>query len=86
VIFVDRFSGDAWVWYNKGLTTDTASNSGSSVLWRAGDRTAYDGTYAGTCQYFPNLNGDTFADLHSITSEFYPLSRLHSPPDIKGMI
>ncbi len=25
-----------------------------------------DGSYAGTCQYFPDLDGDGRADLHSI--------------------
>jgi len=69
VIFVDKFSGDSVAWYNEGRVSP-GGNSGSSIRWRKGDGNAYDGRFAGTCLYFPDLNGDGRADLHQIRGTF----------------
>ncbi|KAM0257394.1 hypothetical protein ACHAPA_011776 [Fusarium lateritium] len=69
-IWVEKFSGDAFVYYNKGRK----DVSGSRYVWeiqeRGGPFPAYGGSYAGSCQYFPDLNGDGRADLHSIQATF----------------
>ena len=66
MLWVDKFTGDASVWYNGGAVAETSANGGSSYFWDASGP-AYEGSYAGTCQFFPDLDGNGRADLHSIT-------------------
>ncbi|KFA66600.1 hypothetical protein S40285_08276 [Stachybotrys chlorohalonatus IBT 40285] len=66
IIWVDKFTGDASVWYNGGRHGNPAANSGSYYIWRKGSGNAYGGSYAGTCQNFVNLDSNPRADLHSI--------------------
>ncbi|KAG9255973.1 uncharacterized protein F5Z01DRAFT_531189 [Emericellopsis atlantica] len=66
LIWVDKFNGNARVWYGAGPHGNPSANGGSSWQWRKIDEPVYDGSYAGTCQYFPDLNGNGRADLHSI--------------------
>jgi hypothetical protein len=86
MIWVDKFNGDGHVWcahqcnshieisligfrrYNRGRV-DPAEFSGSSFRWE-GKGAAYEGSYAGTCQFFPDLDGNGRADLHSIRGTF----------------
>lgn len=68
MIWIEKFSGDGHVWYNGGRG-DPGANSGSSFHWD-GAGAAYAGTYAGTCQFFPDLDGNGRADLHSIRGTF----------------
>lgn len=51
--------------YN-GDRSDPASSGGPSFFWKIDDP-VYDSSVAGTCQYFPDLDGNGRADLHSIT-------------------
>lgn len=52
--------------YNDGPHSNPSANGGSSWRWRKINNHVYDGSYAGTCQYFPDLDGNGRADLHSI--------------------
>ncbi|CAG8097452.1 unnamed protein product [Penicillium olsonii] len=65
MIFTDKFNGDGTVWLNKG----EKSVSGSQFEWQnIGVR--YQGARAGSCTYFPDLNGDGRADMHAIKYSF----------------
>ncbi|KAF5658685.1 killer toxin subunits alpha beta [Fusarium heterosporum] len=57
MILVDKFTGDARVSYNEG--------DGTSFTWSEASA-AFDGSVAGTCQNFPDLDGNSRADLHSV--------------------
>ncbi|KAL6229273.1 SGNH hydrolase-type esterase domain-containing protein [Aspergillus navahoensis] len=62
LIHTNKFNGDGTVWYNRG----EKDIGGSSFHWvRVGK--AYSGSVAGSCTYYPDLNGDGTADMHSIT-------------------
>ncbi|KAG5761188.1 hypothetical protein H9Q72_010693 [Fusarium xylarioides] len=61
IIWVDKFNGNAKVYYNEGQ----GDNSGSSFKWNEPSE-AFEGSIAGTCQYFPDLDGNGRADLHSV--------------------
>ncbi|KAM0330967.1 hypothetical protein ACHAQA_003924 [Verticillium albo-atrum] len=65
MIWVDKFNGNGRVWYNEGAG-NPAELSGSSFKWRKINNHVYDGSVAGTCQYFPDFDGNGRADLHSI--------------------
>ena len=71
MIWTDKFTGDGSVWYNLGQVAESqrAANSGSAFSWDASGP-AYAGSFAGTCQYYPDLDGNKRADLHSITDVF----------------
>ena len=66
LIWVDKFNGNARVSYGGGPHGNPSANGGSHWQWRKVNDPVYDGSYAGTCQYFPDLNGNGRADLHSI--------------------
>ncbi|KAL6231701.1 hypothetical protein BDW75DRAFT_233408 [Aspergillus navahoensis] len=62
MIHKNKFNGDGTVWYNRGRK----DIGGSQFHWdRVGVK--YAGTRAGSCTYYPDLNGDGLADQHSIT-------------------
>ncbi|ETS78505.1 hypothetical protein PFICI_10567 [Pestalotiopsis fici W106-1] len=65
MVWIDKFTGDGTVFYNRGRG-DPAELSGSSFHWEKITDPVYQGGYAGTCQYLPDLDGDGRADLHSI--------------------
>ncbi|KAL2205673.1 hypothetical protein CC79DRAFT_1311155 [Sarocladium strictum] len=65
MIWVDKFNGNGFVWYNEGPGSPSEL-SGSSYRWRKIDNHVFDGSYAGTCQNFVDLDGNGRADLHSI--------------------
>ncbi|KAF5009941.1 hypothetical protein FDECE_3883 [Fusarium decemcellulare] len=69
-IWVEKFSGDAFVYYNMGRRDIAGSRYWWEIQERGGPFPAYGGSYAGSCQYFPDLNGDGRADLHSIQGTF----------------
>jgi hypothetical protein len=65
LIWTDKFNGDGWVWYNNGRK----DVKGSRFEWvPAGP--SYMGNHAGSCMYYPDLNGDHRADMHSIMYTF----------------
>ncbi|KAF4983927.1 hypothetical protein FDECE_17192 [Fusarium decemcellulare] len=66
MIWVDKFNGDGSVWYN-GDRSEPSKTSGSSFFWRKIDKPVYQGSQAGTCMYFPDLDGNGRADMHGIT-------------------
>ncbi|KAK6063962.1 killer toxin subunits alpha beta [Seiridium cupressi] len=65
MIWVDKFNRDGTVWYSEGAG-DPADNSGSSVHWRSDLTPVYEGSQADSCEYYPDLDGDGRADMHSI--------------------
>ncbi|KAH8886185.1 family 3 carbohydrate esterase, partial [Thozetella sp. PMI_491] len=69
LLWVEKFSGDAYVYYNNG-PADPASAAGSSFGWRVQDEVAYAGLSAGTCLYWPDLDGNGRADEHYILGTF----------------
>lgn len=58
LLWVDKFIGDATVWYNKGPTP----SSGSAYTWSL-QGPLYEGTNQGSCMHFSDLNGDGRADM-----------------------
>ncbi|GKU19782.1 unnamed protein product [Fusarium langsethiae] len=65
MIWVDKYTGDATVYINNGKM-----DTGGSNWWFLKSGKQYAGSWAGTCQYFPDLDGDGRADLHSIMATF----------------
>ncbi|KAM0547793.1 hypothetical protein ACHAPJ_010254 [Fusarium lateritium] len=65
MIWVDKYTGDATVFINRGKM-----DTGGSNWWFYNSGKQYSGSWAGTCQYFPDLDGDGRADLHSIMATF----------------
>ncbi|KAK4198547.1 hypothetical protein QBC40DRAFT_308196 [Triangularia verruculosa] len=65
LIWVDKHTGDATVYINRGKM-----DTGGSNWWFLKSGKQYSGSWAGTCQYFPDLDGDGRADLHSIMATF----------------
>ncbi|QKX57197.1 uncharacterized protein TRUGW13939_04305 [Talaromyces rugulosus] len=61
MIHTDKFTGDGTVWYNLGRR----DIKGSRYEW-APMGAKYRGAVAGSCTYFPDLDGDGRADMHSI--------------------
>ncbi|KAL5341394.1 hypothetical protein BJX70DRAFT_405980 [Aspergillus crustosus] len=61
LIHTNKFNGDSTVWYNRGR-----KNIGGSRFHWDPDGVKYQGAVAGSCTYFPDLNGDGRADMHSI--------------------
>lgn len=62
-LWVDKFTGDASVWYNQGQIP----NSGSAFTWEA-KGAVYQGAMQGLCEHFPDLDGNGRADLHAVDS------------------
>lgn len=65
LIWTDKFNGDGTVYYNGGRQ----EVGGSQFLW-TNEGKAFTGNAAGTCIYYPNLNGDNRADQHNIIGTF----------------
>ncbi|RFN46103.1 integrin alpha n-terminal [Fusarium flagelliforme] len=65
MIWVDKYTGDGTVYINRGKM-----DTGGSNWWFLKSGKQYAGTWTGTCQYFPDLDGDGRADLHSIMNSF----------------
>ncbi|KAJ4307499.1 hypothetical protein N0V84_012688 [Fusarium piperis] len=65
MIWIDKFIGDATVYINNGKM-----DTGGSNWWFLKSGKQHAGSWAGTCQYFPDLDGDGRADLHSIMNSF----------------
>ncbi|KAI8721514.1 SGNH-hydro domain-containing protein [Fusarium sp. LHS14.1] len=65
-IWVEKFSGDGFVYYNLGRR----DIGGSQYWWEqkpgGGPFHAYAGSQAGTCMYYPDLDGNGRADMHGI--------------------
>ena len=64
LIWTDKFSGDATVWYNKGVKDESDRDrlKGSLVEWEGGEK-AYQGSTRGPNIHFPNLGGQGRADM-----------------------
>ncbi|OBT72676.1 hypothetical protein VF21_08567 [Pseudogymnoascus sp. 05NY08] len=65
LIWTDKFSGEGTVYYNGGRQ----EVGGSQFLW-TNEGKAFTGNAAGTCVYYPDLNGDSRADQHNIIGTF----------------
>ncbi|KAF4905173.1 hypothetical protein CGCVW01_v012945 [Colletotrichum viniferum] len=69
MLWMEKFSGDTWVWYNGGRGfPDTGG--GSSFYWRVQEKKAYYGLAAGSCIYYADLDGNDHADEHYILESF----------------
>ncbi len=62
-LWVDKFNGDGAVWYNRGATPA----SGSAFTWDP-KGSVYQGALQGSCEHFPDLDGNGRADLHAVDS------------------
>lgn len=65
--------------YN-GDRSDPAETSGSSFFWRKIEKAVYRGDVAGTCMYYPDLDGNGRADQHSILGTFTNQARTSFNP------
>ncbi|OBT91574.1 hypothetical protein VE01_10411 [Pseudogymnoascus verrucosus] len=65
LIWTDKFNGDGTVYYNGGRQ----EVGGSQFLW-SNEGKAFTGNAAGTCVYYPELNGDNRADQHNVLGTF----------------
>ncbi|KAK4220604.1 SGNH hydrolase-type esterase domain-containing protein [Podospora fimiseda] len=63
MLWVNKFNGDASVWYNRGQIP----NSGSAFTWEA-KGAVYQGAAQGHCEHFPDLDGNGRADMHVVDS------------------
>ncbi|GAB1314669.1 hypothetical protein MFIFM68171_04879 [Madurella fahalii] len=63
LLWLDKFSGDASVWYNRG----PVPASGSAFTWEP-QGTVYQCAAQGSCEHFPDLDGNGRADLHVTNS------------------
>ncbi|KAF5976214.1 putative carbohydrate esterase family 3 protein, partial [Fusarium bulbicola] len=66
-LWVDKFSGDATVWYNRGRAS-ASGNSGSSFK-RENKGKAYSGSSRGANMHYPNLGGVGRADMVHVDPE-----------------
>lgn len=69
MLWVEKFTGDGYVWYNRGRG-DPSNLAGSAFSWQRVDKPVYDGNHAGTCMYYPDMDGNGRADMHSIIGTF----------------
>ncbi|KAL2859212.1 hypothetical protein BJX68DRAFT_252247 [Aspergillus pseudodeflectus] len=65
MIWVEKFNGDGYVWYNRG-PGDRSKLQGSYIHWDRQEKPVYQSDRAGTCVYFPDLDGNGRADMHVI--------------------
>jgi hypothetical protein len=75
-IWVNKFNGNADVYYNFGRR----DVGGSRFEWGQqpgglGPWPSYIGKQAGSCEYYPDLNGDRRADQHTLLGIFYADAR-----------
>ncbi|KXH49449.1 hypothetical protein CSIM01_03737 [Colletotrichum simmondsii] len=64
LLWIEKFSGDTWAWYNEG--EDASRPLGSAFHWRQQTEMAYAGLAAGTCLFYTDLSGDFRADEHYV--------------------
>lgn len=79
MIWIEKFSGDSWVWYNGGRGSPS-TGGGSSFYWRRQDKKAYAGLAAGACIFYADLNGDGRADEHYVLESFNNIARTSLSP------
>ncbi|KAH8666554.1 family 3 carbohydrate esterase, partial [Xylariales sp. PMI_506] len=79
MLWVEKFSGDTYVWYNQG-PGDPSALLGSSYSWREQDEMAYAGNAEGNCEYFTDIDGDGYADEHYILGTFTNEARTSLAP------
>ncbi|KAK7432202.1 hypothetical protein QQZ08_001147 [Neonectria magnoliae] len=60
MLWIEKFSGDTWVWYNGGRGSPS-TGGGSSFYWRVQEKKAFYGLVAGTCIYYADLDGNQHA-------------------------
>jgi hypothetical protein len=65
-IWTDKFSGDAYVYYNLGRRDIGGSRYEWSQKPEGGPWFAYTGNAAGTCVFYPDLDGNRRVDQHNI--------------------
>ncbi|KAK0625151.1 family 3 carbohydrate esterase, partial [Bombardia bombarda] len=70
MIWINKFNGEGTAFYNRGYA-DPAKNKGSVIHWDKTPKAVYVTVHrAGTCIYFPDLDGNGRADLHAIGGTF----------------
>lgn len=79
MIWIEKFSGDSWVWYNSGRGSPS-TGGGSSFYWRPQEKKAYAGLAAGACIFYADLNGDGRADEHYVLESFNNVARTSLAP------
>ncbi|KAH7320726.1 hypothetical protein B0I35DRAFT_500940 [Stachybotrys elegans] len=79
MLWIDKLSGDTYVWYNEGRGAP-GSEGGSSFHWRRQAERAYDGLAAGTCVNYADLDGNGVADEHFLLGTFNNEARTSFAP------
>jgi hypothetical protein len=79
LLWVDKFTGDAYVWYNGGAG-DPSELLGSSYAWTEQTGAAYGGNVAGTCEFWADLDGNGHPDEHIVEQSFTNIARTSLSP------
>ncbi|KAK8022879.1 fg-gap repeat domain-containing protein [Apiospora marii] len=69
MVWTDKFTGDSFVWWNRGRS-NPAETLGSSFRWERMVDRVFENTVAGTCMHYPDLDGDGRADKHNIKGTY----------------
>ncbi|KAK7942571.1 uncharacterized protein PG986_011684 [Apiospora aurea] len=65
MVWTNKFNGDSVVWWNRNRS-NPAETSGSAFRWEKRVERVFENKVAGTCVYYPDLDGDGRADKHNI--------------------
>ncbi|KAJ5003031.1 hypothetical protein K4K48_012569 [Colletotrichum sp. SAR 10_66] len=79
MLWIEKFSGDTWVWYNGGRGSPDIGG-GSSFYWRVQEKKAYYGLASGSCIYYADLDGNDHVDEHCILQSFNNKGRTSLSP------
>lgn len=79
LIWIDKFNGDGVVSYNMGRG-NRADLAGSLFFWEKVSSPSYKGSVAGTCMYYPDLDGNGRADRHEIQGTFNNQAKTYFNP------
>ncbi|KAM0342058.1 hypothetical protein ACHAPU_009786 [Fusarium lateritium] len=79
LLWVEKQSGDAFVFYNHG-PANPDSTLGSSFSWAEQKEVAYAGNAQGACEYWADIDGNGRADQHFILGTFNNKARTALSP------
>ena len=78
MLWVDKFTGDATVWYNNGELPDGGEMNGSKFHWVNSGK-LYQGSSRGPNMHYPNLGGQGRADMVEVDPQTAKVSSCVSP-------
>ncbi|KAM0544829.1 hypothetical protein ACHAPJ_011660 [Fusarium lateritium] len=80
LLWVEKQSGDAFVFYNHG-PSNPDTTLGSSFAWAEQKEVAYVGNAQGSCEYWTDVDGNGRADQHFILGTFNNKARTALAPN-----